>query len=278
MRATMSVQGKIALWKGKAMRIGRINGYSAENFDSTKASGLEFIEICSTNQEAVKRIIDSVDSIAEQIKRTGIDVSSVGRWNHNLLADGKIVAESLDLYKAHLDAAIKLGAKTYVCGCNFDSSISLFKNYSNAIEVLGTLTEHAKGSGTRVAVHNCNWNNFIVSPEEWKIVLGELPELGIKFDASHAFLAERDYLDELSDWCERVYHVHIKGMVRAGERKVDDPPAGMDAIKWGPLFAILYSRGYDGDLSIEPHSAIWHGERGEAGVEFTKKFIKNFIV
>ena len=41
-----------------------------------------------------------------------------------------------------------------------------------------------------------------------------------------------------------------------------------------PLFSILYSNGYSGDLSIEPHSAVWKGELGKAGIEFTRDFIK----
>ncbi len=260
------------------MRIGRINKYSAENFDQTKASGLEFIEICCNNGEEAQKMIESTDSIIENINRTGIDISSVGRWNHDIQEGGKIAPQKLELYKTHLDAAIKVGAKTFVCGCNYDPTISLFKNYSNAIEMLGTLTEQAKDSGTRVAIQNCHWNNFLVTPNDWKIVLGELPELGIKFDASHTYNRNDDYLAELSDWCERVYHIHIKGTVHAGSKAVDDPPAGMDDLKWRSIFAILYSRGYDGDLSIEPHSRAWRGERGTAGVEFTKNFIKQFII
>lgn len=260
------------------MRIGRINKYSPQCFDATRAQGLKFIEICCNNGDEAKQMIDSTDSIISEIKRTGIDVSCVGRWNHDVQKDGKLDPDKTALYLAHLDAAVKVGAKTFVCGCNYDSSVSLFKNYCNAIELFGKLTERAKGTGTRVAIQNCDWNNFVVSPTEWKVVLGENPELGIKFDASHAYNRGCDYLAELSDWCERVYHIHIKGTVHAGSRAVDDPPAGMDDIKWRSLFAILYSRGYDGDLSIEPHSRAWNGERGTAGVEFTKNFISQFII
>ena len=70
----------------------------------------------------------------------------------------------------------------------------------------------------------------------------------------------------------------IKGTVHAGKRAVDDPPAGMDDIQWTSLFAILYARGYNGDLSIEPHSKTWRGELGSAGVTFTRDFIKRFMM
>ena len=109
-------------------------------------------------------------------------------------------------------------------------------------------------------------------------MLGELPELCIKFDASHAYNRNENYLEQLSDWGERVAHVHVKGTVHAGKNAVDDPPAGMDDIQWSSLFAILYARGYNGDLSIEPHSKTWQGELGNAGVLFTRDFIRKFMI
>ena len=260
------------------MRLGRIqNNYTAEGFDFAKAQGNEFIEICRNNQEEAEHLIAHKDDVLAQIKRTGIDVSCVGRWNHDIQKDGKIDSEKLAHYFAFLDTAIELGAKTFVCGCNYDDSVSMFKNYENAIAFFRALIERADGR-IKIAIHNCDWNNFIVSPKHWEIVLGELPELGIKFDASHAYNRDEDYLAQLSDWGERVYHVHIKGTVHAGSRKVDDPPAGMDDIKWSSLFAILYARKYNGDLSIEPHSATWHGELGAAGVKFTQDFIRPFML
>lgn len=260
------------------MRLGRIHGnYSAEGFDLVKDSKLDFIEVCCNHQPDMEKFIAAKEDVKAQIARTGIDVSCVGRWNHDIQENGKINEDKLGAYLALLDAAVDVGAKTFVCGCNYDDSISLFKNYSNAIEFFGKLVERADGK-IKVAIQNCDWNNFVVSPEHWKIVLGEIPELCLKFDASHAYNRGDDYLAQLSEWGERVAHVHIKGTTHAGKRAVDDPPAGMDDIAWRPLFSILYARGYNGDLSIEPHSRIWRGELGNAGVAFTRDFIRGFML
>ena len=261
------------------MRLGRIqNKYTTEGFDLVRNSGLDFIEVCCNNAEESQAFVAAKESVAAEIARTGIDVSCVGRWNHKLMIDGKINAEMRADYDALLDTAIALGAKTFVCGANYDESISLYRNYVNAIEFFGSLIDRAKGKNIKIAIQNCDWNNFVVSPKHWEVVLGELPELCIKYDASHAYNRHEDYLAQLSDWCERVAHVHIKGTTHAGSRKVDDPPAGMDDIMWRPLFSILYARGYNGDLSIEPHSSTWRGELGAAGVAFTRDFIRQFIL
>ena len=261
------------------MRLGRIqNNYTAEGFDLVKNSGLDFVEICCNNQEEANALIAAKASVAEQIARTGIDVSCVGRWNHNIQADGKIDDERKAHYFELLDTAIELGAKTFVCGCNYDKSISLYKNYINAIDFLGELAARAEGTKTRIAIQNCDWCNFIVSPKHWEVVLGELQNVGLKYDASHAYNRGEDYLALLSDWGERVYHVHVKGTTHAGARRVDDPPAGMDDIKWPSLFSVLYARGYNGDLSIEPHSDTWSGELGNAGVAFSRDYIRKFML
>ncbi len=261
------------------MRLGRIqNNYTSQGFDKVKEQGLEFIEICCNNAEEAHALITAKNDIRAHIKRTGIDVSCIGRWNHNILKNGEINTESKENYIALLDTAIELGAKTFVCGCNYDETVSLFRNYQNAIAFLGELCERAKDKNIKIAVQNCHWNNFVLSPEQWKVILGELPDLYIKFDASHTYNRGDDYLAELSDWCERVAHIHIKGTTIAGSKKVADPPAGMDDIKWRSLFAILYARDYNGDLSIEPHSSVWKNEMEDRGIAFTQKFIREFMV
>lgn len=260
------------------MRLGRICKYDAEGFDLVKSSGLSFLEICCNYQKDAEACAAAEKSIKENIARTGIDVSSIGRWNHDVQENGKIVSDREDSYFKLLDTAMNVGAKTFVCGINYDESISLYKNYVNALSFFSRLIKRAEGSGVKVSVQNCSWNNFVVSPREWEVVMGELKDLWIKFDPSHSYNRGGDYLAELSDWCNRVSLVHIKGTVHAGKNKVDDPPAGMDDIKWRSLFAILYARKYNGDLSIEPHSATWQGELGKKGVDFTAKFIKEFIL
>ena len=97
----------------------------------------------------------------------------------------------------------------------------------------------------------------------WSVVHTALPDLGIKYDASHCIGRGGDYLKELRDWGDRVYHVHLKGFVYIDGEGYDDAPAGLDQITWGPLFDVLYTKDYDGMFSIEPHSNYWKGEKGE---------------
>ena len=262
------------------MRLGRINKPTEAGFAEVAGEGLKFIEICCNNTAEAREVAKNKEIILQYKKKSGIDISSVGRWNHTLNEGGRLNEDELQTYFELLDASVALGAKTFVCGCNYADEVSLYKNYTLALDFLGQLTERAKasGSGIKIALQNCSWNNFIVAPEQWKIILGENPDLWLKYDPSHAYNRNADYLAEMSDYGEKIAHFHLKGTTHAGSRAVSDPPAGMDDLHWGSIFSILYARGYDGDLSIEPHSKTWQGELGAAGVEFTRQFISKFVL
>ena len=260
------------------MKIGMISNYQDNGFDYALQNKMEFIEICNNFDPDTERFINSMPAIKANIERTGIAVGSVGRWNHDLNEGGRINPEKLQKYKDELNAAAAIGSDVYVCGVNRDDSVSLFKNYLAAIDMFSELVKEAEGKNIKVAVQNCDWNNFIVNPIDWEIVLGEIPQLTIKYDCSHCYNRGNNYLTELSDWGERISHIHIKGTTHAGgKRWVDDPPAGMDDIKWGSVFSILYARKYTGGLSLEPHSGTWHGDLCTKGIQFTYDYISKFV-
>ena len=106
------------------MRIGRIqNNYTAAGFDLVKNTNLEFIEICCNDQAAAEKLIANTENIKAEIARTGIDVSSVGRWNHDLNENGKINADkhkSLVILDAVASTCTKTGTtegkKCTACG------------------------------------------------------------------------------------------------------------------------------------------------------------------
>ena len=262
------------------MRIGRIqNDYSDKGFAICKEQEMQFIEICCNHDHEAQAVVDAKKDIITRINNTGIDVSCIGRWNHSVNACGNIDPIKADGYYALLDTAMEIGAKTFVCGCNYDPSVSLYKNYTCAINFFRSLVARAGDSGVKIAVQNCDWNNFIYEPINWDMVMGEVPELYLKYDPSHCFSRGGNYVAEISNYGKRIAHVHLKGKVLGqGKAKISDPPAGMDELNWGAIFAGLYSCEYDGDLSIEPHSAIWQGELGGAGVLFTRDFARKFVL
>ena len=265
------------------MKLGMIrNACDEAAFQYVKGKNLDFIEVCCNFPEEAKAFNLRRDEIKALVERHGIPVIAAGRWNGDggpLDADGKIRPEALDEAKETIGTCAAIGCKVYNCGCNRVEGLTLYRNYSAAIEWFGTLIDFARPLGVSIAVYNCPWNNFVRDMAAWEVVLGELPELGIKFDASHSIGAGRDYMEEMRVWGGRFRHVHIKGALRVNGHYVDDPPAGLDMLPWSAMLGMLFKARYDGGLSIEPHSPeTWNGDLGERGIDLTIRTIRALMV
>lgn len=264
------------------MKLGIIrNRCAEEDFAFVKGKGLDFIEVCLNFAKDSEGWIARKDEIAALIKKYDIPILSCGRWNGDsfpLDDAGNIRQEALDEAKRNIKVCSEIGCPVYHCGCNRVEGMSLFRNYEAAIKWFGTLIDFARPLGVKVSCYNCHWNSFIDNMTAWEIVLGELPELGIKFDASHSVSGGRDYMEEMRLWADRFYHVHVKGALRVNGQYVDDPPAGLDQLNWHAIIGMLYKAKYDGTLSIEPHSATWQGELGDRGIDLTIRYIRSLMV
>ncbi len=250
-----------------------------EVFRSANGKGLEFLEFCINEGQDINAYISNTSKLKEYLQKYGLEVGSVGRWGvTRILADGTSNYSEMDKEKALIKWCGEIGCKVYVTGCNFIEALSLYENCTAAIRYFEELISYGKDNGVKIAVYNCRWNNFVHSDPVWNIILGYLKDLYIKYDTSHAVYDNGDYLLETKKWGQRFAHVHIKGSLAIGGQRFDDPPAGMDQTNWGAFLSALYGCGYNGSLSIEPHSDIWKGERGEKGVNYTIKYIRNMIM
>lgn len=264
------------------MKLGIIKSdCSEETFKYVKGKGLDFIEVCLNYANESKDFLARTKEIKKLIDKYDLPVLSIGRWNGDggpLDEKGRIKPAYLSEAKKVIQACSKLGCPVYHCGCNRVEGISLFRNYEAAIGWFRAIIEIAKPYGIKVSSYNCHWNSFVDNMQAWEIIHGELPELGIKFDPTHSIRGGRDYMAELRSWGKRVTHVHIKGALEVNGEYIDNPPAGLDQINWRAFFAMLYKSGYDGTLSIEPHSATWQGDLGERGIDLTIRYIRSLMV
>jgi sugar phosphate isomerase/epimerase len=299
------------------MKLGMIIQPKPEEFDHLKALGLDFAELDCNPVQYFGKTNEELQALLPELKaaseRTGIEVGAVGRWASPILnADGSINAEEWANVQGVIDFGKALGAKYYLCSVAYVPQLTYYGNITAAIAVLRKIVAAAKEAGMETAIVNCMMgDNYIRTPEQWKLVLDEVPGLGIKYDPSHSFVHGGEngaYLQEAFDWGDRFKYVHIKGVVQRGDsiepemwkkrqlmeahpelkeilgggmpggnKVYDNPPAGIDSINWRAFFGILYKYGYDGYLSIEPHSATWRDEKGEWGVKYTIKYIRDLM-
>ena len=298
------------------MKLGMITRPLPESFDQLKDLGLDFAEFdlnpgnfFGPSLEEVKANLSELKAASE---RTGVEVGAVGRWaSHILNADGSVNEEEWENVKTVIAIGKELGAKHYLCSVAYVPELTYYGNITASINVLRMIVAEAKEAGMTTAIVNCMMGgNYIRTPEQWKLILDEVPGLTIKYDPSHSFVHDPNgaYMSEAFNWGDRFGYVHIKGVVQMGESNepnqwkvmgliqqhpelkdllmenfmpkvnhYDNPPAGLDSINWGAFFAVLYKHGYDGYLSIEPHSRTWWGEKGDWGVKYTIDYIRKLM-
>lgn len=261
------------------MYLGIINGWEEGHFKAVSELGLQGIEFCINGSVDSAPVLAKADEIRANSEKYGVRVGSIGRWGMPRVdADGKVIPEARRHDKNLIDLCEKVGCPVYNVGCNWTEGKSFYENCQIAIGVFSDLIAYAKDKGVKIAVYNCDWDNFVYNDKSWAVVLSALPELGIKYDSSHAINRREDYLKLLADWKERVYHVHVKGNLQVDGHSYDDSPAGLDTTKWRAIMALLYIGNYDGMLSIEPHSHNWRGVKGQWAIKFTIDFMRPFLM
>lgn len=258
------------------MKLGIITSHDRAGLKRVKDLGLECAEF-DINGDDVSYVTQNIDDIKAAMSEYGVGICAVGRWGRNRLNkdlsfNEKERKDECDL----IDFCASTGCPVYICGVNYVEGFSYYSNITAAISYIQSLIDYAAGR-VKICTYNCHWNSYIDNPREWDVVHGHIKELGIKYDPSHAINAGRDYLSEITGYGKRVYHIHLKGTINVDGVHVDDPPAGLDTVNWPAFLSIFRTYGYDGALSIEPHSGTWQGELGEKGLRYTIKYFKSLL-
>lgn len=261
------------------MKLGIINGWSEGCIKYVHDKGLEAVEFCVNYNYDSAEFLANAKEIKGYAEKYNVAVGSMGRWGMTRIDDnGDVIPEALQNDLNLIEAASIIGCPVYNCGVNYIDGKSFYKNCNIAIDYLGKLIDFAKEKNVKIAVYNCRWENFVVEPKVWEIVLSALPELGIKYDISHCIYDNGNYLAEMRDWGDRFYHFHLKGSVYFDNDVYDDAPAGLDSINWHAAMDILYTKDYNGMLSIEPHSQYWQGKKGQWGIDYTINYFRPMIM
>lgn len=261
------------------MKLGIINGWSEGCIKYVHEKGLEAVEFCVNHNYDSEEFLSKAQEIKGYSEKYNVAVGSMGRWGMERIDEnGNVIPEALQADKNIIEAASIIGCPVYNCGVNYVEGKSFYENCNIAIDYLGKLIDFARDKGVKIAVYNCRWENFVVEPKVWEVVLSALPELGIKYDISHCIYHDGNYLAEMRDWGDRFYHFHLKGCVYFDGDVYDDAPAGLDCINWGAAMDILYTKDYNGMLSIEPHSSYWHGKKGQWGIDYTINYFRPMIM
>ncbi len=218
---------------------------------------------------------DSVAHIHEQFAQADIQISSLGYYP-NLLTPNQDDARR---YFAHLQSVIRAAALLGVGQVNTfagrDPSRSIDANWPKFLQVWRPLVELAEQNDVRIGVENCpmlftqdEWpggTNLAVSPAVWRRMFHDIPSdhFGLNYDPSHLVWQHMDYISPLSEFADRIFHVHAKDVkmdldslndvgILATPLEFHTPRLpGRGQIDWRKFFSELAAIGYHGPICVE---------------------------
>jgi sugar phosphate isomerase/epimerase len=260
------------------MRIGFITDLSEDDFRVANQLGVAVLEY-NENNDDIGRFIAQRPRLKDLCKRHHVSLGVIGRFGRNYVSDDPdIVREETTKTERLMAEAAELGASVFVTGAGHGEQRTHLVNCRRAVEVLARFVEVGKGLGLKVALYSSPWANFAFAPPSWNQILSEVPDLGLKYDPSHAYHDGRDWLAEMRDWGGRLYHVHARGCMATDGKALENPMPGLDQLNWGAFFGMLYHHRYRGDVMVESPSATWGGDRRHPGLRFSITYLRQFQV
>ena len=244
-----------------------------------------------------------VDVVLEKVKSRGITISALGYYPNPLTPDHEEAAIYIEHIEKVIDAAAKLGVGTVTTFIGRDPAKSVDENWPRFLEVWKPLVKHAEDSGVRIAIENCpmyfsgdEWpsgKNLAISPAIWRRMFKDIPSdsFGLNYDPSHLLWQQMDYLKPLSEFTDKLFHIHAKDAI-VDQAALDDVGIlatpleyhtpklpGLGDIDWGKFFSILGQVGYTGPICIEvedrPYEKTLEGRKG--ALRQSSRFLRNFV-
>jgi sugar phosphate isomerase/epimerase len=135
--------------------------------------------------------------------------------------------------------------------------------------------------------------NLATSPAIWRRMFADIPSdyFGLNYDPSHMIWQQMDYLEPISEFAEKLFHIHAKDaridrqrlnqvgiMAHPNEYHTPKLP-GLGDVDWGRFFSRLTDAGYDGPVCVEVEDRAYEGslDRRKASLAQSQAFLRNYV-
>jgi sugar phosphate isomerase/epimerase len=242
-----------------------------------KESGFDAIDLGRVNADDMKTLKDA-----------GLRVGSV-----DLLDFGQLMSNDSGKRKelqekniAYVKEAAALGAKAmFTCLIPGDPTKKRAENYKLAVECFGPIADACASAGAALAIEgwpgpNPHLANLCCTPETVRAFIKDVGRgAGLNYDPSHLIRLGVDHVRFLREFIEQVQHVHAKDTELDGDALYEygAPTAafakphgfgewtwrytlpGHGVARWGEIFKVLKSAGFNGVVSVELEDENFNG-------------------
>lgn len=232
----------------------------------------------------------------------GVGISGLGYYPNPLTPDADESEKYTDHIRNVVSAAAKLdvGMNTFV---GRDWSKSIDDNWPRFLDVWKPIIKFAESEGVRVGIENCpmsftadEWpggKNLAISPSVWRRMFEEIPSdhFGLNYDPSHMIWQHMDYLNPMTEFSDKLFHIHAKD-VRIDQQRLDDVGIlatpneyhtpklpGLGSVNWGRFFSVLTDTGYSGPVCVEVEDRAYEDseEARIAALWQSHRYLRQFI-
>jgi sugar phosphate isomerase/epimerase len=256
--------------------------------DFAHINGFEAVEVaCWPHEKAARRYagvthidVETLDAaeaqnINDMLARKCLVLSSLGYYPNPLQPDLEQRAAVIDHLKQVIVAAGLLKVPVVGTFIGKDNHKTVPANLEEYARVWPPIVKFAAEHGVKIGIENCpmifsydEWpggNNLASTPAIWKKMWEIIPDsnFGLNLDPSHLILQMIDYERVVSDFKDRIFHVHAKdlqidreglyqnGVLSQGIGWQIPRLPGLGDMRWDRFISALYRAGYDYVVSVE---------------------------
>lgn len=244
--------------------------------DKRRYAGVTHIDLNTLTPQRVKEV-------KEYCMLKNVEISSLGYYSNPLSADPNISDISIShLYKL-IDASSELGINMVTTFIGRDQFQSIEKNLEKFQTIWTPIIQYAESRKVKIAIENCpmlfssdEWpggKNLAYSPAIFRKMFSMIKSdyFGLNFDPSHFVWQQMDYLEVLSEFKEKLFHIHVKdtkvlveqlkevGILATPLEYMTPKIPGFGDIDWKEFFDKLKSVGYSGHCVLEIEDREFEG-------------------
>jgi len=285
--------------------------------DFAAGTGYKCIEICcwplgktERRYAGVTHIdVDAIDDFCINainlcLKNKGIEISGLGYYPNPLDPD----EEKSKFYVSHImkviDASVLLGVNKINTFIGRDKNKTIDENFERFLKIWKPLIQYAESKNVKVGIENCpmifsrdEWpggNNLATTPPIWRRMFSEIKSdfFGLNYDPSHMLWQHMDYIKPISEFRDKIFHVHLKD-TRLDKDRLNDVGImayptqfytpklpGLGDVDWSKFFSALYDIKYDGPVCVEVEDRAFESsiDDRKKSLVLSKRYLDQFVI
>ncbi|MDO4274557.1 MAG: sugar phosphate isomerase/epimerase [Eubacteriales bacterium] len=259
--------------------------------------------VCHIDCERICADDDYTQQILDCAKKYNLTISSLAFYPNTLDPDLEKRNSNITHLKSVIKASSKLGIGMVSTFIGRDQTKNVDENIRLFSQIWPDIIAFAEASNVKVAIENCpmlfgkdQWpggQNLMCTPAIFRQLFSIIPSknFGLNFDPSHYVWQRLDYIKTISEFKDRIFHVHFKDIKLYADKLADcgilaypleymSPKIpGLGDVDWSAFVSALNDIHYNGYAVIEVEDKAFEGSEEDilSSIRLAKKYLNQYV-